>query len=871
MATNLLAEYNRKRDFKKTAEPAGKIAHSEGGDRFVVQKHEATRLHWDFRIEADGVLKSWAVTKGPSPDPDIKRLAVRTEDHPLAYAGFEGIIPEDEYGGGTVMLWDKGTWEPAPGKSWKDLEKGHLHMILHGERMKGDWLLIRLKKKPGEKRENWLLRKLDDEYAEPGDPLVQRGLTSVLTGRTMAEIAADKKGEYSLSGKSDKAFKAQMAKAAKRNAEFLPASKRGAGEAGGGAPARSRNAAGASPPRRSASRSPSRRGRGLPKLRAPQLATLVSEVPAGNGWMHEIKFDGYRALVACAGNEVRIYTRKGLDWSDKFAPLVERFQALELPSCLIDGEIVAYDKEGNPDFSSLQQVLKRGRGAQGEGDNLAFHAFDLLELNGEDLTKQPNIERKERLEALLAKAQAPIHVADHVIGAGEKLFQAMCGAGQEGIISKKIDAKYQLGRRTKSWVKVKCTRRQEFVIIGWKKSSARGRPFSSLLLAQNEGGKLVYKGNVGTGFDQDALHDLATKFAKLQRKTAPAEVGRPESRGVTWLEPKLVAEIAFSEFTADGNVRHGSYLGLRQDKKADEVVPEVPQEIPADNPAADVTISHRDRVIFPDSGQTKGELAGYYTAVAPLMLPWRAGRPSSLVRCPQGRAKKCFFQKHDSGSFGPHVHHVPVTEKRGNVEDYLYVDDAAGLLTCVQMGTIEFHGWGSRAEDVEAPDRMVFDLDPDVGLDFNDVKKAAHDIHKKLADIGLTSFAMLSGGKGVHVVVPLTPGHSWDAHKDFSKRFAEALAMAEPDRFIANMSKAKRVGKIFVDYLRNQRGATAVLPYSARAREGAPVAVPIAWGELAGFENAHPFSIADAGRLLDRAADNSLAGWGFAEQALPGF
>ena len=839
MASKLLAEYNRKRDFKKTAEPSGKIAHSEKGNRFIVQKHEATRLHWDFRLEADGVLKSWAVTKGPSPDPEVKRLAVRTEDHPLSYAEFEGTIPEGEYGGGTVMLWDKGWWEPVPGKSWKDLERGHLHFTLHGERMKGEWLLIRLKKKPGEKRENWLLRKLEDKYAEPGDPLVEQGLTSVLTGRSMAAIAADKKGEFSLSGKSDKAFKAQMKKAAARNAEV--STKR------------------------------AKRVTTLPKFREPQLAMLVDDVPAGNGWMHEIKFDGYRALVACAGDKVKVYTRKGLDWSDKFAPLVERCQNLDLPSCLIDGEIVAYDKEGNPDFSSLQQVLKRGHGSQKPSDNMAYHAFDLLNLNGEDLTGKTNIERKERLEALLGDAGAPIHVADHVIGAGEKLFDAMCAAGQEGIISKKIDARYQVGRRTKSWVKVKCTRRQEFVIIGWKKSDKRGRPFSSLLLAQNEGGKLIYKGNVGTGFNQDSLQALADNFARIERKTAPAEVGRPESRGVTWLEPKLVAEIAFSEFTHDGSVRHASYLGLRGDKQADEVVPEVPQKAPDDDPAAAVKISNRERVIFPESGQTKGELADYYAAVAPLMLPWLAGRPISLVRCPQGRAKKCFFQKHDSGSFGPSVHHVPVTEKRGNVEDYLYVNDAEGLLTCVQMGTIEFHGWGSEASDVEAPDRMVFDLDPDEGLDFEDVKSAAKDIHKKLTDIGLISFAMLSGGKGVHIVVPLTPGHSWDAHKDFSKRFAEALSMAEPDRFIANMSKAKRVGKIFVDYLRNQRGATAVLPYSARARAGAPVAAPIAWSELDGFDSAHPFSIGDAQRLLDRAASKSLAGWGFAEQALPEF
>ncbi len=834
--TDPLAEYNKKRDFKKTAEPAGKRASSKGGNRFIVQKHDATRLHWDFRLEADGVLKSWAVTKGPSPDPEIKRLAVRTEDHPMAYADFEGIIPKGEYGGGTVMLWDRGTWEPVEGKSWKDIDKGHLHFTLEGERMKGEWLLIRLKKKPGEKRENWLLRKISDEHAEEGDPLVQRCLTSVLTGRSMAEIAADTQGEYSLKGVRGDKFTEVMAKAAKRN-ETLG---------------------------RKTNPKP-RKGGKPPKFRPPQLATLVDSVPAGNGWMHEIKFDGYRAMVAAASDKVHVYTRKGLDWSDKFAPLVERFKALDLPPCLIDGEIVAYGSDGNPSFSALQTVLKRGHGSQKESDKLSYHAFDLLELDGKDLAGLTNIERKERLEALLATAEPPIHVADHVIGAGEKLYRAMCDAGQEGIISKKIDARYQ-STRAKNWVKVKCTLRQEFVVIGWKKSSAKGRPFSSLLLAQHEGGKLVYKGNVGTGFNTDTLADLAKRMKPLETDAKPAEVGRPESRGVTWLKPKLVAEVAFSEFTHDGSVRHGSFVGLRNDKKAKDVVPEAASEAPAEET---VKISNRDRVIFPESGQTKGELADYYAAVAPLMLPWAANRPLTLVRCPQGRAKKCFYQKHDSGTFGPSVHHVPIVEKNGQAEDYLYVDTAEGILTLVQMGVIEIHGWGSRASDVEKPERMVFDLDPDEGLDFEDVKRAAKDIHDRLADIGLTSFAMLSGGKGVHVVVPLNPGHSWDAHKDFSKRFAEALALAEPDRFTSNMSKAKRKGRIFLDYLRNQRGSTAILPYAARARPGAPVAVPIAWGELKDYENAHPFSIQDAKRLIDRAASKSLAGWGFAEQDLP--
>jgi len=835
-----LAAYNAKRDFKRTREPAGERATGASGNRFIVQKHDATRLHWDFRLEVDGVLKSWAVTRGPSPDPDDKRLAVQTEDHPLAYAEFEGSIPKGEYGGGTVMLWDRGTWAPVPGKSAADLEKGHLHFTLDGERMKGEWIIFRLKPRPGEKRSNWLLRKVEDSFAEQGDMLVERGLTSVLTGRTMAEIADDPQGEHALAGKKGKAFAAEMKAAAVRNAKIAP-------------------------PRKG------KVAKGLPAFRAPQLATLVDTVPAGHAWMHEIKFDGYRALIAVDGADVKVFTRNGLDWTDKFAPLVRSIAALDLPPALIDGEIVAYDKEGNPDFSSLQAVLKRGHGEQTEATPLSFHAFDLLEVSGEDLTHLSNIERKERLAALLAKATDPVHVADHVIGAGEKLYRSMCAAGQEGIISKRIDAPYQ-HRRSKAWLKVKCILRQEFVIVGWKKSSAKGRAFSSLLLAQYESKRLVYKGNVGTGFGGETMAQLAEAMAPLATDTPALEVPREDRRGVTWLKPSLVAEIAFAEFTAEGSVRHASFVGLRADKPARDVKPErhiTAHEAGIDTPEAEVNITNRDRVIFPESGETKGDLADWYASIAPLMLPFAGGRPISLVRCPQGRGKKCFFQKHDSGTFGADVKHVPIAEKGGHAEEYIYVETAAGLLACVQMGTIEFHAWGSRAAAVEKPDRMIFDLDPDEGLDFGDVKRAARHLHDRLADIGLASFAMLSGGKGVHVVVPLTPGHSWEAHKDFAHRFSEALVLAEPDRFIATMSKAKRKGKIFIDWLRNQRGATAVVPYSARAREGAPVAVPIAWGELSGFENAHPFSIGDAEKVLRRAKGKALAGWGFAEQVLP--
>ncbi|MEN3745910.1 DNA ligase D [Sphingomonas sp. HF-S3] len=806
---DLLAKYNAKRDFAKTAEPAGTIA--EGGShRFIVQKHDASRLHWDFRLEIDGVLKSWAVTRGPSIDPGEKRLAVRTEDHPLSYADFEGTIPKGEYGGGTVMLWDSGTWAPIAGKSEKDLDEGHLHFTLQGERMKGDWLLIRLKPRGKERGENWLLRKIDDAEAGATDVLVETALTSVSTGRTMQEIAEGKKPS------------------------------RAAAKPGG-------------PARRVA------KGGKRPDFHEPQLATLVDAVPAGNQWLHEVKYDGYRALVALGQGGARVFTRSGLDWTGKFPGIAEAAATLSAPA-LIDGEIVAY-KDGKPDFSTLQDAISRG------GQGLTYFAFDLLSEGGEDLTALPQIQRKERLRALVTGADDRIQYSEHVLGAGEQLFEAMCREGYEGIVSKRADAPYR-GTRTKSWLKVKCTRRQEFVIVGWLPSTAKGRGFRSLLLAVNGPDGLVYAGKVGTGFSMDTLHDLRKAFEKIAAKTAPVEVPRAEARGAQWLRPELVAEIAFSEFTAENVVRHASFLGLRGDKPAKQVVIEQAAATP-EVPAHDIRITSRDRVIYPGEGLTKGQLADYYAAASAIILPWLANRPVSLVRCPQGRAKQCFFQKHDAGSFGDHVHHVEIREKDGSTEPYLYIDDANGLLACVQMGTIEFHGWGSLVSDVEKADRMVFDLDPDEGLDFGVVKKAAEDLKQHLAEIGLTSWPMLSGGKGVHVVVPLIPRAEWPAVRSFAERFARALSEAEPERFTANLKKVQRKGKIFIDYLRNQRGATAVLPYTARAREGAAVAAPVTWTELRDIDTAQAFSIRDIDTLVERSNSRALAGWGTADQALP--
>ncbi|MFD1613374.1 DNA ligase D [Sphingomonas tabacisoli] len=837
-----LARYNAKRDFAKTAEPPGTAAKA-GSHTFMVQKHDATRLHWDLRLEMGGTLKSWAVTRGPSLDPEDKRLAVRTEDHPLSYATFEGTIPKGEYGGGTVMLWDRGTWEPVEGKSEKDLEKGHLHFRLFGERMKGEWLLIRLKPRPKDRAENWLLRKLDDEFAGGAGDLVDRCLTSVSTGRTMEEIAAGKDPPLTQSGEGDHA------------------------QHGGGAGAKRRAASSlrsAPPPRSARSPSPSkaRGGLELPAFVAPQLATLVDTVPTGSAWLHEAKYDGYRLLLAVGGGQAKAYTRTGLDWSDKFPGIVAAAAKLDLGSALIDGEAVALDQAGKPNFSALQDALKRG------GKDLSFFAFDLLSLDGEDLTRLPNLERKELLRTIMPD-EGPIHFAEHVIGQGEKLFQAMCREGFEGIVSKRADAPY-LHKRTQSWLKIKCLHRQEFVIVGWTPSEARGRGFRSLLLGLNEGDTLRYAGKVGTGFDARLIEEISAKLEKLATDKPPVAAPRAATRGARWVKPELVAEIAFTEFTADNVVRHGSFIGLREDKKPAEVKPEKPAKVSA-APDYGIKISNPDRVIYPDSGITKGQLASYYAEVAGIMMPWLANRPISLVRCPQGRAKKCFFQKHDAGTFGTHVHHVPVREKNGSTEDYLYVDSAEGLLTCVQMGTIEVHGWGSRVPDVEKPDRMVFDLDPDEGLDFEQVKKAALDLKRYLGDLGLVTFAMLSGGKGVHVIAPLTPRAEWPQVKDFTHRFALALEQSEPERFVSNMSKAKRVGRIFVDYLRNQRGATAILPYAARARPHGPVAAPVSWDELNDLDSAARWTVLDGAEMVERANARALKGWGIAEQVLPDF
>ena len=609
----------------------------------------------------------------------------------------------------------------------------------------------------------------------------------------------------------------------------------------------------------------------LPAFRAVQLATLADTPPAGDAWLHEVKYDGYRALLAVGGGQAKAYTRKANDWTPQFAQIAAAAAKIEVGSALIDGEVVALDEHGMPSFSALQNAIKAQK-------PMVFFAFDLLEIDGTDLTHLPLTERKARLKPLIEAAGAPFVYADHVRGGGEDVLNALCRSGYEGIVSKRADGKYS-GRRTPGWLKIKCIKRQEFVIGGWKVSDKR-HGFSSLLLGYYEGERFIYAGRVGTGFNGDSLEDIARRMEPLAiPKPAFETLTTDARRGARWVKPELVAEIAFTEMTPDGSLRHPSFLGLRFDKPAKDIVFEHTVHVEDDAPAeptpkpkgdtrAGIKITNPDRPVFPDVGVSKMALVDYYLAMEAPLMAHLSERPLSLVRCPQGRGKYCFFQKHDSGSFHDSVKHVTIVEASSNPEPYLYADSIQGVVACLQMGTLEFHAWGSHVATVEKPDRLVFDLDPDPTVTFETVKEAAFIIRDRLASLGLETWPMLSGGKGVHVILPIKPELEWPEIKSFCRTFAQQLANEKPDEFTAALAKVKRTGRIFIDYLRNQRGATAILPYSTRSREGAPVAAPVEWKELRGFETGHAFHVADLPELLKRAKRLEEAGWSRSDQSL---
>ncbi len=836
-----LDTYRSKRDFKKTREPRGARRAAGGKPFFIVQKHDATRLHYDFRLAIGGVLASWAVTRGPSLDPSEKRLAVRTEDHPMDYADFEGTIPEGQYGGGTVMLWDRGAYE-AEGDAAEGLARGKLKLVLHGERLKGGFALVRMRPRKGESRENWLLIKEKDEEVDRGEDFAETD-RSVASGRSMAEIARERPAARFRENAGGKTAKTEKKQAA------------GGRRGSGGKP---------------------------PRFLKPQLATLVDETPGEAGWLYETKFDGYRMLAACDGEAVRCYTRSGADWTERFGAIPEALARLGLRQSLLDGEVVVADAAGRSDFGALQRALKEAP------ERLSYFVFDAPLLDGEDLREQPLEARKARLEKALAKARKPVRLAAFLEADGERAAAAACRQGHEGVIAKRADAPYR-SRRTRAWLKIKCVRRQEFVIGGWSPSD-RKRPFSSLLLGFHEDGALRYAGRVGSGFDESLLQEIAGKLKARARKTPPfAEVPAEVRRSARWVTPDLVCEVRYAELTRDGAVRHAVFEGLRQDKPAAEVGPErsaraggasadaldcetargrrrggkasAPKGRRQENDMveiAGVRLSHPDRVLFASMGVTKRALAEYFEAVSEVMLPHLEGRPVSLVRCPEGSGPdgkwECFFQKHAGPSLPEALGSVAIAEKSGGTKDYLLVESAAALVACAQVGALELHLWASRRDRIERPDRLVFDLDPGEGVGFKEVKRAAVDLADILREAGLESAPLLTGGKGVHLVVRLERRQDWPTFAGFAKAFAAKVEALDPRRFVATMSKAKRGGRIFVDHFRNGRGSTAIAPYSPRAREGAPVAVPVSWSELGSIDRANAFSLEQVlGDLKGRA------------------
>lgn len=809
-----LNEYKRKRKFELTPEPEGKVKKSRAGHLYIIQKHAASRLHYDFRLELDGVLKSWAVPKGPSLNPADKRLAVEVEDHPVSYGSFEGIIPERNYGGGTVMLWDRGTWDAIKDPR-KGLREGRLEFNLHGEKLKGEWALVRMAPRPGEDKNNWLLIKMKDEYSERGGKsVVDEYPLSAASGRTMKEIAAAEGKVW----KSDKPKGSRSSPTKVKSSDPMPDNDLPDPAALTGA-----------------------RKSKLPAEIKPELATLVDSPPSGESWLHEVKFDGYRLISVLDGGKVRILTRNGKDWTAKFGGIAGALGTLPVKNAVFDGEAVVLNNDGISDFQALQNALKESRKIP-----LQYFVFDLLYYDGFDLMRAALIDRKVLLKKILGSSakSGVLHYSDHIVGNSDAVFENACKISLEGIVSKRAAAPY-VPRRTRDWLKIKCHKRQEFVIGGYKLSTKASRAgFGSLLLGYYDDGALVYCGGVGTGFDSKSLKSIRKQLDTITQKNSPFKnpPAGADARGARWVRPGLVAEVEFTEWTDDNLLRHPSFKGLREDKPASEIVHErssgeeamtkddTPKTSGTDT-VAGVHLSHPDRVLYPDQGLTKGELAEFYADIADWILPHIVNRPLTIVRCPGGSQSQCFYQKNVGEGLPDAIHGISIEGKEAD-KTYISIKDLKGLISLVQVGVLEIHPWGSRIDNLEKPDRMVFDLDPGEGVSYSGVVDAAFKLRDILDDLGLRSFVKTSGGKGLHVVVPLERRSGWEEMKSFSKAVADEMVKLEPEKYIATMSKAKRKGKIFIDYLRNNRDATAVAAYSTRARNGAPVSTPITWDEL---------------------------------------
>ncbi|MEP6942095.1 MAG: DNA ligase D [Betaproteobacteria bacterium] len=863
-----LQRYREKRDFKATPEPSGGGARKKSKQlSFVIQKHAASHLHYDFRLELDGVLLSWAVPKGPSLDPADKRLAMHVEDHPLEYGDFEGIIPAKQYGGGTVLLWDRGTWTPT-GDAAAAYQKGRLKFELAGEKLRGGWNLVRTHggKYAGGGKEAWLLIKENDDFARRGVDarIVDAQPESVASGRTIEEIAKDTahvwQSNRSVAENVKGGALATAEKGRKRagsKAVKAPGASEGAEQSARIVPAKVKGSVKAT----------------LPKTLSPELATLVDTIPKGDDWLHEIKYDGYRMVCRVDGNDVRILSRNGKDWTAELPSIAEAVKRLKVKSAWVDGEVAVMSPDGRTSFQQLQNALSDSSGA-----DLMYFVFDLPYVDGYDLRNAPLSARKDVLRGVVPAGDSVLRYGVEVLGNGEQFIEQACKLGFEGAVSKKIASTYKDGARNREWIKVKCGKRQEMVIGGFTDPQGSRAGFGALLLGVYESdATLRYSGRVGTGFDDRLLSELRRALDKLERDK-PAFSNPPrgyEAKGVHWVEPRLVGEVSFTEWTDEGTLRHPSFQGLRKDKKATDVVREravAPPPQVGEKPAtktttgattrvatpaamktsrppasavvtssktstkdlvvvAGVTISHPDKILFPEAKLTKRDLASYYEKIAPWLVPQLAGRPLSLVRCPDGWKAQCFYQKHADKSVNAEVTRVEVPEGKGTAT-YMAADSAMAVVALSQWGVTEFHPWGSRVPKLDRPDRLIFDFDPDDSVAWSDIVSAAQLMRTLLGELQLTPFLKTTGGKGLHVVVPIRPTLQWPEAKAFTKSVADLLVRTFPDRFIATLSKAKRSGKIFIDYLRNAEGATAIAAYSVRARSGAPVATPIDWAEM---------------------------------------
>ena len=841
-----LDEYRRKRDFSSTPEPAGEAAVPDAGAlTFVIHKHAARALHYDLRLEVDGVYASWAVPKGPSLDPADKRLAIHVEDHPLEYGAFEGTIPAGEYGGGTVMVWDRGTFRPV-GDPAAAVAAGQLKFVLDGAKLRGAWVLVRMKPRPGERREAWLLiKERDDGVRSRAEcDVLAAEPDSAASGRSMQQIAEAGDG----AGTPDERLRAPDETA-------VSGLDRSASLARSGAPAPS------TPP---------------PTDIPFQLATLVDEAPVGDEWIHEVKYDGYRLHAALADGKASVLTRHGADWTGRFPAIARAVEALPVSSALLDGEAVVLDAEGRSDFGLLQEAL----GAE-SAEAVRFEVFDLLHLDGFDLRAETLLRRKELLGSLLAAAPAdgPLVLVDHYVGEGPGYHAASCELLLEGSLSKRGDRPWVPGR-TRDWLKAKCLARQEFIVGGWTDPTGSRQHFGALLLGVREDdGSLRYAGRVGTGFTERALASLSERLDELAADAAPF-ADPPKAARAHWVRPELVAEVAFREWTRDGVIRQPSYKGLREDKDPKDVVRESangtpggasdPGATPPDGPVevGGVTITNPGRVLEP-AGITKADLARYYEAVSGRMLPHVAGRPLTIVRCPHGSSGDvgCFYQKHPEVRGWPATFKTVVIEDRSGPATYFSIDDETALLSLAQMGTLEVHAWNSLVSDPERPDRIVFDLDPGPEVAFADVAASARVVRDALGALGLGAFVKTTGGRGLHVVTPIAPERGYDEVRTFAHDLVNVLAMRRPEMFTASMAKTRRTGRVFIDYLRNAHGATAVCAYSTRARPGAHVSVPVAWEELDGLDPA-AFDVTTVPGRLAALRGDPWSGYETARRAL---